>query len=129
MSSSTQTVDHLTKVKLNLGAEIKPTGEELISTGVSYEFVAGVGSQGYSPIEYELMGKKAGDHFQLTIEAGKITEFFAHLPIPSGLAQANTQPIRLHVNIDQINTPDQAEIIHAMAEGAACSDHCCGTHA
>ena len=69
------------------------------------------------------------DGAKLTIEAGKITEFFAHLHIPTGLAQANTRPIRLHINIDHIDIPDQAEIIRAMAEGAACGDHCCGTHA
>ncbi|MDZ7696827.1 MAG: hypothetical protein U5R49_07875 [Deltaproteobacteria bacterium] len=129
MAPSTQTVDHLTKVKLIIRAGTKRKDEDLLSTGIPYEIVVGVGAQGYSPFEYELLDKKVGDHLQLTIEAGKTDEFFEHLPIPSGLAQGDTKPIHLHVKIDRIDIPDQAEIIRAMAEGAACSDHCCGTHA
>ncbi len=128
MATSTGTVDHLTKVKLNLRSETQQTGENLASTVISYELVVGVGSQGYSPFEYELIGKKIGDTLQLNIEAGKINEFFEHLHIPSGIDRESTKPVHLHVKIDQIDIPDQAEIIRAMAEGAACSDHCCGTH-
>ena len=129
MAPSTQRVDHLTKIRLSIGEGNEQTDRDFLSNGISYEFVVGIGSRGYSPFEYELLEKKVGDHLHLTIEAGKMDEFFEHMYIPSGLAQGNGMSIHLHVRIDQIDIPDQAEIIRAMAEGAACSDHCCGSHA
>jgi hypothetical protein len=128
MATSTQTVDHLSKVKLSIETvssqgDTKPTPEPVL-----YEFVVGIGSHGYSPFEYELMGKGIGDVLMLTLDREKINTFFEHLNIPSASMPVNSSPVDLKVKIDQITVPDQAEIIRAMADGATCGDHCCGNH-
>jgi hypothetical protein len=123
-----QNIDHLTKVKLSIEAVNAQERSNSPSEPVSYEFVVGIGAHGYSPFEYELMGKEIGDVLTLTLDTEEISPFFEHLNIPLAPIPPNASSVRLNVRIDRITVPDQAEIIRAMADGTACGDHCCGSH-
>ncbi|MFP3912680.1 MAG: hypothetical protein ACLFUT_11440 [Desulfobacteraceae bacterium] len=122
-----QKVGQLTKLNLTIEAGTSKHHMDITPHAISHELMVGIGPQGYSPFEYELLGKEMGDTLHLTLPVDGMEEFFEHLPIPT-LNTTGTDPIHLQVHIDRISVPDQAEIIRAMASLSACGDHCCGGH-
>ncbi|MFO7984408.1 MAG: hypothetical protein R6U38_00980 [Desulfatiglandaceae bacterium] len=127
MAQSAHTVDHLTRVTLSIEAGTSEMNKNLTPESISHELVVGIGPQGYSPFEYELLGKKMGETLHLTIPAREISRFFEHLDIPL-IWNTAADPIHIKVRIDQISIPDQTEVIQAMAALSACGGHCCGGH-
>lgn len=123
-----QKVDQLTRLNLTIKAGTSDKNMDLTPNAISHELMVGIGSQGYSPFEYELLGKQTGDTLHLTIPIEEIQDFFEHIDIPLRLDTIPADPIHLEVRIDEVSIPDQTEIIRSMAGLSACGDHCCGGH-
>lgn len=121
-------VEHLNRLHLAIEAGTSEENMDLTPDVISYELVTGIGPQGYSPLEFELLGKKQGDILQLSISRGEFNTFFEHLRIPLDLATITADPVYLKIHIHEISIPDQTEVIQAMAGLSACGEHCCGGH-
>ena len=121
-------VEHLNRLHLAIEAGTSEENMDLTPDVISYELVTGIGPQGYSPLEFELLGKKKGDTLRLSIPRGEFNTFFEHLGIPLDLATAAADPVYVKIHIHEITIPDQTEIIRAMAGLSACGEHCCGGH-
>jgi hypothetical protein len=110
-------IDHLKKVSLLLEVESQTT---------PLEFVFGIGSEGLSPIEFELAEKKEGDTVALQLSGGDVADTFQHLMIPALGSLEGRQSFVVKVHVKHVRPADQKEVIKAMAEIASCGDHCCG---
>jgi hypothetical protein len=110
-------IENLKKVSLAL-----MTG----SQETPFQFIFGIGTDGLSPFEFELAGKKEGDILELQLGREAVTEVFQHLPIPPLQVPQEGERFHLKVRVEKVSPADRKEIIKAMAEMASCGDHCCG---
>lgn len=110
-------VENLNKVSLLLdsGGHVRP-----------FEFIFGIGTDGLSPFEFKLAGKKEGDIVELELRREAVADMFQHLPIPPLQVPQEGERFHLRVRVEKVSPADQKEIIKAMAEIASCGDHCCG---
>ncbi len=130
-------VDHLKKVQLLLEAGSAPGERDLTPAPRSLDFICGAASTGMSPFEYQLIGKTAGEHLELSIPASRLSETMAHLlmPLRKVFDGAAIPPVlELSVTIEAISEPTPREIIRALAEATnagGCGVDCdcgCGGH-
>jgi hypothetical protein len=126
MNEKQQEIGPLKKISLLLKAGTDPDKTDLSAEPISFEFIFGAGSQGLSPFEFELAGKREGDNFTLPIRREELSGFFQHLLLPSLAIPESTSVFFLKVKIVKVSEADPKEVIKAMAEAAACGDHCCG---
>ena len=101
----------------------------LLDTGsqeTPFEFIFGIGTDGLSPFEFELAGKKEGDILELQLRREAVADMFQHLPIPPFQVPQEGEGFQLKVRVEKVSPADQKEVIKAMAEIASCGDHCCG---
>ena len=56
----------------------------------------------------------------------ELPDLFQHLFIPSLAVPESISSFYLKVKIVKVSEADPKEVIKAMAEAAACGDHCCG---
>lgn len=116
----------LRKIRLILEAGTGPGKTDLTAEPIPFEFIFGVGAQGLSPFEFELADRKQGDGFSIPVKGGERSEFFQHLFVPALSMPEGKGALYLKIKILKVSESDPKEVIKAMAEAAACADHCCG---
>ena len=116
----------LKQIILILKAGTGPDKTDLTAEPIPFEFIFGVGAQGLSPFEFELAGKREGDCFTIPMRGEKVQEVFQHLLIPALQALEKVASFHLKTQIVGVREADPKQVIKAMAEAAACADHCCG---
>jgi hypothetical protein len=126
MSEKQQTVEPLKKLRLTLEVETDSDKAVVISQPVPIEFIFGAGSQGLSPFEFQLAGKKEGDVFRMNVRGDELPDLFQHLPLPPLPRRESDDAFYIKVKIMKVSEADPKEVIKAMAEAGACGDHCCG---
>jgi len=126
MSENLQAIGPLRKISLLLEAGTGPDKMDLTVEPIPFEFIFGAGSQGLSPFEFQLANKKEGDGLSMRVRAEELPDLFLHLPIPSLAVPESIGSCYLKVRILKVSEADPKEVIKAMAEAAACGDHCCG---
>lgn len=110
-------IENLKKVSLLL---------EVGNRATPFEFIFGIGTEGLSPFEFELAGKKVGDVVALQLRGEEVPHTFQHLMIPALDRLEGKDSFLLKVRVEKVSPADQKEVIKAMAEIASCGDHCCG---
>ncbi len=126
MSESLREVSPLKKISLLLEAGTEPDKTDLTVEPIPCEFVFGVGSQGLSPLESELANRKEGDGLSTPVRGEELSALFQHLLIPPLAIPEGIGTFYLKVKIVKVSEANPKEVIRAMAEAAACGDHCCG---
>lgn len=119
-------VKSLKKVVLALEAGTRPGASDLTSEPVLWGFVFGIGSGGLTGFEYALADRKEGESVEISLGREMVGEMLGHLSIPLPFEAIEEGPIYIKVGIERVETPDQREVIRAMADASGCGDHCCG---
>ena len=129
MDDSNRKIEGLKKVTLLLEAGSRKKLMDLTPEPVSFEFVVGVGPEGYTSFEYELLDKKVGDILHLEIAGWRFDDMFGRLAIPLPEKVRGMEVFFMKVTIYNIEDADQSEIVQAMAGRIGhCGGDCCGNH-
>ncbi len=125
------TVEALHKVTLTIAPE-PPDADNATPTTVT--LIAGVGVDGLTPIEQELIGRSVGDTLSVDLTSGCWEAVMGPIPSLPKTAWAHEAPQRITVTIMATQPADPREVIKEMAfssGGCGCSDGCdcgCGGH-
>ena len=129
MSESNRKIEGLKKVILLLEAGSHAKIMDLTLEPVSFELVVGVGPEGYTDFEYELLEKKVGDILHFEIQGWRFDEMFGRLAVPLPEKVRAMDVFFMKVTVYNIEDADQSEIIRAMAGRVGdCGGDCCGNH-
>ena len=75
-------VQNLKKIRLELEAGTSQNNMDLNLDNPEFEFIFGLGPEGMSPFEYELVDKSAGQEVLLQLKNEFMPAFFEHLHLP-----------------------------------------------
>jgi hypothetical protein len=129
MNNADQKVGGLKKVTFSFEAGTTRNNMDLTSGPNLYELVVGIGTDGFTPFEYALLGKKAGDVVQLEVHTRGMGEMFGHMDIPLPQSARDRDSFFLNVKVHQIDDVDQTGLVRAMAGAVRdCGGDCCGHH-
>ena len=131
MSESNRKVEGFKRVTLLLEAGIHEKIMDLTPEPVSFELVVGVGPEGYTTFEYELLDKKVGDILHFEIQGWRFDEMFGRLAVPLPEKVRRMDVFFMKVTVYSIEDADQTEIVRAMAGRVGdCGGGggCCGNH-
>jgi FKBP-type peptidyl-prolyl cis-trans isomerase 2 len=129
----TLSIENLTKVVVTVRAGREEDIFDLVSSPVPFEFIFGVGTEGFCAFESALYEKSEGEKVTMTVAAGEAGEVFGHLHgrirrilgIPK-----ITESLFLEVTITGVSKTDNHELIQAIAAAAGrggCGGSCdCG---
>jgi len=127
MQTEQLTIDNMLKVALRL--EAGPAQEDFKPSRKpeNIEFIYGIAACGITPFEKMLYQKRAGDELITTVDLNEADVYFG--PLSTGIL--NWLPERgelaLKVGIDSVSTPENREIVKALAAGGGCGGDCdCG---
>jgi hypothetical protein len=126
MNEGQRTIGPLKRISLLLEVGTGPDLTDLPAEPIPFDFIFGAGSQGLSPFEFEVAGKKEGDSLSLRIRRDELSDLFQHLLVPFFAIPESTRILFLKAKIVKVIEAEPKEVIKAMAEAAACGDHCCG---
>jgi len=121
-------IENLKKVELSLHFDEQPEGADSCQVA----FIYGLSTSGLCPFEIALHQKGIGASLPLVIPKSNLVEFFGHLyPALCGKLKlpADAAELVLSVTVMAIQTPDDKEIVQAMARsvGHSCGGSCnCG---
>ncbi len=122
-------VEGLKKVTLFLEAGAEAERMDLPVEPARFELVMGVKTSGYTPFEYELLGKKEGDTICMEITRGSAGVLFEHLDVPIPKKAEELPSCFLKATIVKIQNADTTEVVRAMARTVGdCGGSCCGNH-
>ena len=106
MKESGQEVAGLKKVTLSFEVGTETDKMDLTSGPQSYELVAGIGTDGFTPFEYALLGKKVGDIVKLKVDSRGMREMFGHIDIPLPPSAKDLETFFLSARVDRIEDVD-----------------------
>ncbi len=129
--SDSPTVSPLKKVILKLAVSSDTPAGEALSSQVDFTFVFGIGTQGLSAFEIELMGKHPGDRMQLQVDSAQMDGYFEHLHRPLLEALDTEPPFDLDLTVRDVSPASERELIKALAQkegdgGCGCGCDSCG---
>ena len=126
MENQAHVVGPLKKVSLDLTLT-SPTRIDDESTSIQFDFIYGLGSEGITPFEKALFGKAPQDAIELHVSPDQAAVVFGHLTCDFLQLTRSTLPFDLRAVIRAIETPDNREVVKAMAKSTSCGDGCdCG---
>ncbi len=121
-------IENLKKIELDLHVNDQKEG----AGSCRLAFIYGLSTSGLCPFEAALHQKAVGASLQMVIHKNNLPEFFGHLyPAVCGKLKlpGDVADLVLHVSVKAIETPEDREIIQAMARsvGHGCGGSCdCG---
>ncbi len=126
-------IDVLNKIELSLAIAGESGDQAAAGSGVEYEFIFGVATEGMSSFELALEGKEEGEHCTLSVPAAEANEYFGihfrHLRQLLFL-QILPETIRLNIHVISVKEAESREIVQSIARAAAscsCGGSCgCG---
>jgi hypothetical protein len=119
-------VENLKKITLALQAGTCPGIMDLRPKDLEFEFIFGLSPEGMTPFEYALVDRAIGEEISLQLHKETYRHFFEHLNPPISDLFDGCSELHLKVKIIGIATPQNREIIKAMAERAQQSEGGCG---
>jgi len=126
MEVNGEQIGPLKKIALDIEAGTGPDRMDLTQGPAPFEFIFGLGRQGLTPFEMELVDKKVGEDVVFFLKEQDVPAFFQHLSqLPPGF-RGEGDAMYLKVTIKRVVRPEPREVIGALAEVAKCGDHCCG---
>lgn len=128
-----ETVEGLKKIDVTVSAGSEPGTSDLTGGPAAMSFVFGVGSEGLTPFEYSLAGKRPGDEVQVFVAPGSVGEVFCHLNSELPPIAKKDAPFYVTARVDGVAPADSREVVQAMARISQCggADGCgcgCGSH-
>ena len=126
MQKPAEKIDPLKKVRLTLEAGGLPGRMDFTEQPLVMEFIFGIGPEGFTPFEHELVDREVGDRFVLTLERRRLPAFMGHIRTPFPLFPEDLKTIYMQIRIERAIPADQREVIRAMADLSSCGDQCCG---
>ena len=112
-------VEDLKKITLSIMAGKLQDTINLTPGHPEIEFIFGLGPEGMTPFEYELVGKAEGESVLLHLKKEDVFSFFEHLnPLFNDLF-AGEDDVYLQVKILAVTPAENREIVKAMADMAA----------
>ena len=125
MKEQKEKVGPLKKIHLSLEAGTIHDSMDLTPSPVQFDFIFGLGTGGLTPFEYELAEKEVGETITLAVPKGQIPDLFGHLWPYMPAFPGNVETLYLKVHLIGLSSPDQREVIKALAENAESGDHTC----
>ena len=121
-------VEALKKIRLWIDTGEDPDRLSDTSAGsMEFEFVFGLGGEGMTPFEYELIDKKPGDSILIHVARSDLHHQFEHLCTNLAPLFPDRESFYLKAVIREIIQADSREIVKAMASMHGCGDDCgCG---
>ena len=126
MPNHVANINPLKKVRLKMEAGRSPDRMDLTARPLEKEFIFGIGPEGFSAFEYELVHRGLDDRFTLAVERAHLPSFMGHLLALLPIFPGDFDTVYLKIRIEEAIPADQREVIRAMADLAACEHHCCG---
>ena len=126
-------VDNLKKIKVSFQAGTSHDTMNLSPKYPELDFIFGLGSEGMTPFEYELVEKDEGESVLIHLKKALFYGFFGHINPPLLDLFDGRNDVYLKVKIEAATPADQREIVKAMAclaahGGAGCDCGCgCGS--
>ncbi len=126
-----QSISPLTKVSLELSVSVDPPTGQHPEPTTDFSFVFGIGTQGLSPFEMELLGKQPGDHMRMRVGAGQAAEYFEHLLGPLLKSLDTEPPLDFNLEVQAVSRVSDRELVQALAQkggegGCGCGCDNCG---
>jgi hypothetical protein len=129
METCTSEVATLHKVTLQVMAGRSAAQMDILPEPVEFCFILGLGSDGLTPFEMEIIGKKPGETVSMTIDRHLWCQTIGHLTPPCNLPP-DSNVLHLDVVIKSTHPAPQREVIKALADvanRASCGGDCdCG---
>jgi hypothetical protein len=120
-------VENLKKITLEIRAGTSPDDMNLTPQIPQFSFIFGLAPEGMTPFEYKLVDKFKNDEVLLHLKEASLATFFEHLNPPIRDLMKGRQEFYLQVKIAEISSPDNREVVKAMAEMAGHGGGCdCG---
>lgn len=116
----------LKKISLELKAGTSERIMDLVPKHPAFEFIFGLAPEGMTPFEYELLGRKEGEEITISLRKEDYETFFEHLRPPIMDIFDGREEVFLTAKIGSISTPENREVIKAMAEMADYREGECG---
>ena len=122
-------VKNLKKITLSIQAGTSQDTLDLTLKYPEIEFIFGLGPEGMTPFEYELVDRAEGESVLLHLKKEDFYRFFEHLNPPLTDLFDDRADVYLKVNIDAVAPAENREIVKAMAAlaahgGAGCDCGC-----
>ncbi len=128
MTEEIDIVEGLRKVVVTIEAVAEAGGAGSGPPPKTAEFIFGIGTEGLTPLEAEIAGKRVGDAVSVSIPRPRIPAAAGHLCRHMPQVSQGDGPVLFRIRIDDIRRADNREIVRAMAELGGCSEGCCGGH-
>ena len=126
MNSEQTEVGYLKKIGLSLEAGTSEENMELTDKPFDFNFIFGVGTDGITLFEKALFGKCPGDEIIVEVIPHQINDILGHLKQAVQNLFPMKTPCFLKARVVSVDTPDQREIVRAIAAGVASSGCDCG---
>ncbi len=123
-------ISNLKKVTLNYSAGTRNGLDDLVPEFSTLDFIFGIGSEGLTPFEYEIVDRNEGDTITLSLSSDALCNTFEHLQLPELEIPEGQDQVYLKFEVVKVAPADNREVIKAMAEINACGGSglcdCCG---
>lgn len=131
-SKVAENITPLTRVTLTLQSAPADQQNSSDAPPTEFEFICGLGIEGLTGFEMDLMEKKPGDRLTLPVDTHKAADYFEHLLTPFMQAVNTCPPFNLFVEVRSVSAVSEKELVHALAhkvDNSSCGDDCsCGCH-
>ena len=126
-------VENLKKIILSFQAGTSPNNMDLSPKYPEFGFIFGLGPEGMTPFEYELVDKAEGEEVMFNLQKNTLAKFFEHLNPPLLDLFDGRDSINLKARIVSVAAAGSREVVKALADVAAhgesgcdCGCDCCG---
>ncbi len=103
-------------------------GWDLAPEGRPFDFIFGIGSRGFTPLEYLLFEKSPGQSVETKVKKEEAARFAGHVDLGIGGFFGKHECVKLKISISSVETASPREIVKAIAASQeSCGGGCgCG---
>jgi hypothetical protein len=112
-------VENLKKITLSIQSGVSQDMMDCTVTYPGFEFIFGLGPEGMTPFEYELLDKYEGEDVLIHLKKEDLSRFFEHLNPPLTNLFDKNDAVFLKVNIVSVAPAESREIVKSMAAVAS----------
>ena len=118
-------VENLKKITLSIQSGVSQDMVDCTATYPGFEFIFGLGPEGMTPFEYELLDKSEGEEVLIHLKKENFSGFFEHLKPPLRDLFDKKDDVFLKVNIVSVAPAENREIVKSMAAIASHGESGC----
>ena len=112
-------IENLKEITLSFQAGTRPDTMDSPVKYPEFKFIFGLGLEGMTPFEYELVHKSEGENVLIPLKKEQFCRFFEHLNPPLKDLFAENDEVFLRVDIVSVAPAENREIVKSMAAIAA----------